>query len=234
MLRRAKRWQVAVFVGFSALAPVFCTAGEGWVAYELRPSTGSGGSIRDANLGGNSGFPYILRSNPESSFGGALRRPATAWHTNPAAISIIKNAEKLRLNSYFLAGQWLVGYGHAGATTEGMTITSAMAEAFLKADLSSCEDAVGRSVNVPVSRNEFSALVALCYNIGIGNVAKSVAVQRLNQGDRKGAANAFLYWTKAAVNEQPKVLAALVERRKRERILFLKDQVPIHMAARSS
>lgn len=234
MIRAGKIWQVFVFAGISALVPHFALGGESWNIYPLRPTTAQIAPIQNANLSFRQSFPFVLRSNPETRPTISVLKPATNWRTNPAAIAIIKNAEKLRLSAYYLAGQWLVGYGHAGDTTADTVITPVKAEFLLRDDLSSCENMVGQVVSVPVTRNEFSALVALCYNIGIGNLAKSLTVQHLNQGHRRAAADAFLYWKRASVADQPRVLTALVDRRKRERALFLKDQPAIRFADKTS
>jgi lysozyme len=173
-----------------------------------------------------------LRASPESP---VMRRPAGAWRTNAEAIQIIKEAEKLRLRSYYLAGQWLIGYGHAGDTEPDLVISKARAEEFLRADLKICEGAVANAVDVPVTGNEFSALVALCYNIGGAKFARSHVVGHLNQWNREQAANAFLNWKRATINDVTRVAASLVDRRHKERALFLAPPAEIRqVAARTS
>lgn len=166
---------------------------------------------------------FRLRASPKSPL---VRRAASHWRTNAEAIEIIKHAEKLRLEAYFLAGQWLIGYGHAGGVTPGMVITKARADELLAEDLRICEQTVGRVVEVPVSRNEFSALVALCYNIGGAKFARSHVVEHLNNRDRDQAANAFLHWRKVTIDDVSKVAASLVRRRNLERALFLTRYQP--------
>jgi len=78
-------------------------------------------------------------------------------------------------------------------------------------------DAVNKTVKVPLTSNQFSALVSLCFNIGIGAFQKSTLVRVLNQGNYGEAANQFLRWNQGG----GKVLAGLVRRRQRERELFL-------------
>jgi lysozyme len=141
--------------------------------------------------------------------------------TNAKGLAIIKESEGLRLEAYSYAGQWLVGYGHSATAKPGMKITEAQAEDLLRQDLGVCEKAIGDAVSVPVSSNEFSAMVSLCYNIGWQNFVASSVVRRLNAGDREGAGDAFLMWTKATVNGQRVSLPHLEERRARERALFL-------------
>jgi lysozyme len=152
-------------------------------------------------------------------------RPASAWRTNEEAVKIIRDAEGLRLNAYYLAGQWLIGYGHAtGATAEeaaSLTITESEAEALLRADIEICEAAVRRMVNVRVTQNKFSALVAFCYNVGPGTLANSSILRHINAGDEVRAADAFLLYDKARIETEKRQVARLTERRIRERFLFL-------------
>lgn len=187
----------------------------------LEPSFGLVGSLLHS---GPAPVIFPLRGTGAGEAPALVRRWAAEWNTNAEAVRIIKNAEKLRLRAYRLAGQWLVGYGHAGDTGPEAVVTPAKAEALLIADVGSCEGAVADAVMVPVTRNEFSALVAFCYNIGSANMARSVTLHRLNHGDRQGAADAFLYWRRATIGDEPKVANSLVERRRKERALFLSGQ----------
>lgn len=212
---------IAALLAFS-IAPAPVWAAEGFL--RLRASADwkpEPATTQFANL--SSDPIFRLRASPKSPF---ARRDASHWRTNAEAIEIIKHAEKLRLTAYFLAGQWLIGYGHAGGVTEGMVITKARAYELLAEDLRICEQTVGRVVDVPVSRNEFSALVALCYNIGGAKLARSHVVEHLNNRDRAQAANAFLHWRKVTIDEVSKVAASLVHRRNQERALFLTRYQP--------
>ena len=96
-------------------------------------------------------------------------------------------------------------------------IFDAEAEKILARDLGKYEQAVDKAVTVKPTPNQFSAMVSLCYNIGPGNFAGSSVVRRLNAGDVKGAAEAFLLWNKV----HGRALAGLTRRREAERKLFL-------------
>ncbi len=147
---------------------------------------------------------------------------ANAWlAVNERGLDVIRHSEGLRLKSYHLAGQWLIGYGHAGTAREGMTITTAEADRLLLADIKDAEEAVRRLVAVPVNENEFSAMVSLAYNMGSAAFAKTLVLRRLNAGDRMGAAEAFRYLVAADINGERVVLDALKRRRVAERALFL-------------
>jgi lysozyme len=144
------------------------------------------------------------------------RMPA-AYNTNHTAVQIIKEEETLQLEAYELGGYWQIGYGHLMLEGEKDVITEAEAEALLREDLVWCEGAIECYVSIPVTLNEFSAMVALCYNIGSGRTRGSSVVKKINADDRPGAANAFLLWNQM----NGKVMQALAKRRARERTLFL-------------
>lgn len=98
-------------------------------------------------------------------------------------------------------GVWTIGIGHtsaagAPAVKAGMTLTRQQAYDLLAKDLVQYEDAVNKAVKVPLAQNEFDALVSFAYNVGSAGMARSTVVRRLNAGDRKGAAAAFMFWTK--------------------------------------
>jgi lysozyme len=139
------------------------------------------------------------------------------YNTNHTAVQIIKEEEQLRLEAYELGGLWLIGYGHLMLEGEKDVITEEEADVFLREDLHWCEEAIERYVKVPVTLNEFSAMVAFCYNVGSGKTRGSSIVKRVNQEDRTGAANAFLLWNRM----NGVVMKALANRRARERTLFL-------------
>ena len=148
--------------------------------------------------------------------------PENAWLAiNERGLEVIRKTEGLRLNSYYLAGQWLVGYGHAATAEKGMTITAEHADLLLLSDVRRAEEGVRRLVKTPLNENEFSALVSLAYNMGVGAFQKTEVLRRLNSGDREGAADAFLYLVGADINGERVVLAALKRRREAERALFL-------------
>ena len=130
---------------------------------------------------------------------------------------IIEESEGLRLEAYSAGGRWYIGYGHSRTARAGMTITKAQAEQLLREDVKDAEDGVRSLVTVPVNENQFSAMVSLAYNLGVGGFGKSTVLEALNANDYDGAADAFLNHNKAGgkVNEH------LTQRREKERALFL-------------
>ena len=113
-------------------------------------------------------------------------------------------------------GLWTIGVGHLIKTDEqhliNETLTDEQVKDLLKNDLKWCSEAVETSVKVPLQQHQFDALYSLCFNIGETNFKKSTVVKKINDNDLQGAADAILMWNKPEV---------LVNRRKRERALFL-------------
>jgi lysozyme len=60
-------------------------------------------------------------------------------------------------------------------------------------------------------------LVSFSFNVGLGTLQRSTLRQKLNRGDKEGAAEEFLKYTIAG----GKVLKGLVNRRNDERAIFL-------------
>ena len=143
-------------------------------------------------------------------------------------IELLKQFEGLELEAYQdIAGIWTIGYGHTGPDVQpGMRITEREAEALLRRDLKSREDAVDRLSSVPLNNNEFDALVSFVYNVGIEAFRGSTARKRLNRGDRMGAADALTWWNKATVGGVLREVLGLTRRRASERALFLTPTSP--------
>jgi lysozyme len=114
-------------------------------------------------------------------------------------------------------GVLTIGTGHtsaagAPAVTQGMKITPAQSDDILARDLAAVEAQVNAAVKVPLTQNQFDALVSFVFNIGGGAFRGSTLLRKLNSQDYKGAAEQFLVWIK-----QPELLG----RRKQERAQFL-------------
>lgn len=138
--------------------------------------------------------------------------------TSQRGLSLIKSFEGLRLLAYRDAvGVWTIGYGATRGVKPGMSITKEQAERMLFNDVQRFEPEVERLVQVPLSANQWDALVSFTYNLGAANLESSTLLRKLNAGDYAGAAEQFPRWNKAG----GKVLPGLVRRREAERVLFL-------------
>ena len=138
---------------------------------------------------------------------------------NQIGLDLIKSFEGYRDTAYLCpANVWTIGWGTTKGVRSGQTITPEEAEKFLKRDLKVFEAQVTEMVKVPLTSNQFSALVSFAYNCGTGALKGSTLLKKLNQEDYLGAAEEFLRWNKA----NGKRLAGLTRRRVAERLLFLK------------
>lgn len=143
--------------------------------------------------------------------------------TSPAGRKLLSVREGNKLKAYQDSiGVWTIGVGHTAAAglphpKAGMTITAAESDFILSRDLVQFENGVNKAITVPMSQNEFDALVSLAFNIGLGNFSSSTLVKKMNAGDKTAAADQFLVWNKAG----GKVIKGLTTRRKAERAQFL-------------
>ena len=130
---------------------------------------------------------------------------------------LIQSFEGLRLAAYQdSVGIWTIGYGHTKSVRRGQVITKARADELFMEDVREFEQAVGACVKVPITQQQFDALVSFCFNLGAARLRASTLLKMLNQGDYDGASQQFGRWTRAGGVE----LAGLVKRRAAERELF--------------
>ncbi len=134
-------------------------------------------------------------------------------------MALIKRWEGCELAAYKCpAGVWTIGYGHTGDVKPGTVINEHQAEVILRYDLEKFEEGVSElMVGVPLSENEFSALVSFAFNVGLNALATSTLRKKISRGI-EGAENELLKWTRAG----GKVLPGLVSRREAERSLYRK------------
>lgn len=118
-------------------------------------------------------------------------------------------------------GLWTIGWGNTGrGITQGTVWSRKRAVDELNKMIARHAAVVNKLVKVPLTQNQFDALVSLSYNLGLEN-AKTL-LRKLNAGDYTGAADAFLLYNKGG----GRVLPGLVRRRKAERKLFLSKATP--------
>jgi len=118
--------------------------------------------------------------------------------------------EGCELTAYQDSGGVLtIGYGHTEGVTQGMTCTQAQAEAWLSADIQWAVSVVRGAVTVPLTQNEFNALVDFVFNVGSANFQSSTLLKDLNAGNFAAAALQFDRWDVAG----GKAVAGLLRRR---------------------
>jgi GH24 family phage-related lysozyme (muramidase)/LysM repeat protein len=134
-------------------------------------------------------------------------------------IDMLKGFEGLRLDAYRDSGGVLtIGYGHTGSDVHpGEHISEAQATQLLRHDVGWAENAVRQDVKVPITQNQFDALVSLTYNIGSGGFARSDVLRDLNAGNYSGAQHAVGEYVHDSHGHR---LQGLVNRRGEEAQLF--------------
>ena len=156
---------------------------------------------------------------------------AASLSTSQEGINLLKTVEGCVLTAYKpynSEAYYTIGYGHFGSDVyAGMTITQAQAEEMLKNDLKKYEGFVNNFLNkygVNITQNQFDALVSFTYNLG--NVwgstfdLKTIIINGANNYSSEDIVAAFTEWRIAS----GQVSQGLINRRKKEAALFLKDR----------
>ena len=138
---------------------------------------------------------------------------------NAKGLQIIKDSEGLYLERYLCpANVPTIGYGNTSHALEYETITEEQAEQFLKEDLEETQYQLAILTNkIPLTDNQWSALVSFVFNVGTMNFLHSTMRRKLQDGDYEGAANELDRWVYAKGVK----LNGLIVRRQKEKELFL-------------
>jgi lysozyme len=137
-------------------------------------------------------------------------------------VELVKRFEGLRRRAARLPdGGWTIGYGHVRSAREGAVVSPEDAEALLYYDLSEVAERVDAWTFAPLNQNQFEALTAFAFNIGLENFRESTVLKRVNEGQYLLAASAMELWRKAAFGGEEVVVDALVRRRAAEKAHFL-------------
>jgi len=137
--------------------------------------------------------------------------------TSDEGVALIQHFEGCRLEAYLCpANVWTIGYGHTFRVREGDVIDQEAAEALLIEDLEEFEGHVLRLVEIPLTQNQFDALVSWTFNLGPGNLKSSTLLNRINFGPLSDVPFQIQRWTRAG----GKVLEGLVKRRAAEAALW--------------
>ena len=135
-----------------------------------------------------------------------------------AGLATVKEFEGLRLKAYKCpAAVWTIGYGHTSAAgapivNPDLVITKDEAEEVLARDMEQYEEGVRKYVKVDLTQGQFDALVDFAYNAGVGALAKSTLLKKVNAEKFDEVPAEFMKWTKGGGKELP----GLVRRRRAE------------------
>lgn len=116
-----------------------------------------------------------------------------------------------------------IGYGHLIKPGENFSggITEDRATELLRADIAAAERVVQNNITVPMTQNQYDALVIFAYNIGANNFAKSTVVKYINNPNFHSSIypnmeSAWRAWNKSG----GRIMAGLNRRRDTELRLF--------------
>lgn len=142
--------------------------------------------------------------------------------TSLQGLAFIRRAEGFSPTAYPDAGHLSIGYGTQLNTNSLLaryrhaTISREKATDLMMNKVTEIEKIIEALVTQPLTQSQFDALVSFCYNLGVGALAKSTLLVKINIGDWEGAAEEFGRW----VHSQGKKLDGLVARREEERKMF--------------
>lgn len=146
---------------------------------------------------------------------------------NDKSLNFIKDFEQWRSCGYTTDGanRLTIGYGHLLKPGEPYTIDTCITEAqgleLLQNDLAEAIRCIERNVRVPLTDNQFGALVSWAFNAGSGGAARSTLVRKLNAGSDANEICAELRrWNKVTINGRKQVSNGLVRRRDAECTLY--------------
>lgn len=181
---------------------------------------------------------WLRRAQPKPRPAPAARRPQQISTVGLELIQSFEGLPNAGRPYNDPVGHATVGFGHLlhfgpvtdndrndvwldGQKTPGR-LTRAEALKLLRRDLERGYEPAVRQLGVPLSQNQYDALVSFVFNVGTGAIAPSTGVGRALRDRRyQDAANELLRWDKAG--NPPKPLAGLTRRRRAERALFLKE-----------
>ncbi len=147
-----------------------------------------------------------------------MSNPNADLQISQPLIAFVKQAEGFRAVAYKDSASppvWTVGYGEAFVPGDSVR-TEPQAAANLTKRLNAIAFELRAFVTVPLTQNQFDALIDFSYNVGMNAFRGSTLRAMVNSQDFEGAAGQFLLWTRAGSAHPP----GLVKRRSAEKYIF--------------
>jgi lysozyme len=139
-------------------------------------------------------------------------------------INLIKRFEGVRDRPYRCSAKlWTVGVGHLIGNGKSLpdswnrTFTKEEINALLIWDLNRFERGIRMYIKVPLRQCEYDSLCSFAFNLGLGTLQRSTLRQKINRGDKEGAAKEILRYCRAG----GKIIKGLQRRREAEYQMFL-------------
>ena len=147
--------------------------------------------------------------------------------TSERGIDLLKVLEEGRgfsSKSYICsAGKRTIGYGHVILPDDNITepITEDQAEDILEKDVMLAENAINKYVKIPLTQNQFDALVCFVFNVGRTNFKTSTLLKFINEQLWDKIPKQFMRW----VYHDKKLIKGLENRRKIEVRLWNNENI---------
>ena len=129
----------------------------------------------------------------------------SAYQVSKQGLIFLASLEGVGLSKYLdSVGVWTIGLGATRSEIPDLAswplskmITLEEAFYLLKSSITKYADAINRALKVPVTQQQFDALVSICYNIGTSGAANSTFMRRINAEEKVGTiVDAILMWDK--------------------------------------
>lgn len=150
------------------------------------------------------------------------------WTVSAAGKAFIQRHEGFKPKAYhgIDAQNWTIAWGHNLGTIDpydGKPIDAAEAQRLFDGDIAQAEALVQNKVRVPLTQNQYDAMVSFAYNFGPKGFqnpdgSQTQILRILNAGNYLGAANRLTEWNHDGAG---KVSDGLTNRRMAEQNLFL-------------
>ena len=172
--------------------------------------------------------------------------------TSKSGLEFICKWEGIVLRPYLdVASLWTIGVGHLIKNTDSFSsitnqqvkellqskdknhpystykISREEALQLLESDVANVENSLVQNINVPLTQNQFDALVSFGFNCGSGVFKTSGACKALNEGNYDEVPTKLLDWSKVRINGELKVNKGLLSRRTAEGQLFFRKDSQI-------
>ena len=165
----------------------------------------------------NVNIPVPVSSWDSPDIIGGLMDSLTPSNLSDAGVQALTQREGFSATPYPDHKGYSIGYGHLILPTENFTvIDEAQGRSIFMDDVAWAVAAVIHAIAVPLTQNQFDALVSFCFNVGKTAFSNSTLVKRINAGD-SSAADEFGRWVYAS----GEVNSSLVARRQGESAQFL-------------
>lgn len=112
-------------------------------------------------------------------------------------LKILEEGKGFSSKSYICsAGKRTIGYGHVILPDDNIIepITEDQAEDILEKDVNVAENAINKYVKVPLTQNQFDALVCFVFNVGKTNFKTSTLLKFINEQLWDKVPKQFMRW----------------------------------------